>query len=193
MEKLELVQYKTKKDLLEKYSFPVGKQEEVDSVWFMIPLEAQIAEFKNGLGKINYFKTESRDLNKVPYVEELESPENRIPIMYKMITDYILLTEFVHDHNCDCGSCDKNTRANIFKLDGFEDCYLGLGEAYGEQPRLIYDYKKIIESLEKEGMSEDEAREFYDFNIIGSYLGEKMPIFLVNDVSLDELDVSKFV
>jgi hypothetical protein len=185
MEKLELVKYKTKKDLLETYSFPVGKNEEVGSVWFMTPLEGQIAEFKNGLGKIIYFKTQSRDLNEIPYIEELEELENRKPIMYEMITDYVLLSEMIHPDDCECGCAEEN-RASLLKLDGFDDCYLGVAESYGELPALVYDQQKILENLQSDGMSLEESQEFYDFNILGSYLGEKMPIFL-NRIPLDEL------
>lgn len=171
MNKLQLTSYETKKELVENYQFEVGRNEEPGKCWFVTPLESQIAEFKNGLGKINYFIT--RELNQ-----------------YDLITDYVLIGELLHDHDCSCGKCNENTRANLFKLDSFEDCYLGIGEAYGEQPRLVYDYKKIIEALEKTGMSEEEAREFYDFNIIGSYLGEKMPIFLITDISLEDLNIT---
>jgi hypothetical protein len=36
----------------------------------------------------------------------------------------------------------------------------------------------IIKKLSEE-MSEDEALEYYDYNILGGYFGEQNPIFLV--------------
>jgi hypothetical protein len=64
-----------------------------------------------------------------------------------------------------------------------------VGESYGEQPALIYDRAKIIERLKQDGMSEEEAEEYFEFNILGSYVGEKMPIFL-NRIPLDDLGVT---
>jgi len=45
--------------------------------------------------------------------------------------------------------------------------------------RLVYSTKKIIEILQtRDGMSEDDAWEFFSFNIEGAYVGTKTPIFM---------------
>jgi len=62
------------------------------------------------------------------------------------------------------------------KLDGFDDCIIGLAEEFGNGPRIIYSKEKIIEKL-KEEMTHEEALEYYDFNILGGYFGEQNPIF----------------
>lgn len=44
---------------------------------------------------------------------------------------------------------------------------------------VCYDTNKIIKILMKEdGMTEEEAREFFEFNILGSWVGEFTPVYL---------------
>ena len=59
--------------------------------------------------------------------------------------------------------------------DGYDDAIIGLDDASG---KLVYDVDKIIRILMKGGMSYDEASEFYDYNILNSYVGEKTPLFV---------------
>ena len=174
---------------MDTYSFTNGKSDTIGSVWFMTPLQSQLKKFKNGFGRIMYYKTIARDLETAPYDERFEKPENQKPIMYEMVTDYVLFYDLNHSADCDCEKCQETGGSQLLKLDGFDDCYLGVGESYGEQPALIYDQQKIIEQLKKDGMSDEEAQEYYEFNILGSYLGEKMPIFL-NRIPLDDLSAT---
>jgi len=58
---------------------------------------------------------------------------------------------------------------------GYDDAIIGLDDASG---RLVYDVDKIIRILMEDGMSYDEAFEFYDYNILNSYVGEKTPLFV---------------
>lgn len=44
---------------------------------------------------------------------------------------------------------------------------------------VCYDTNKIIKILMKEDkMTEEEAREYFDFNILGSWVGEYTPVYL---------------
>ena len=44
---------------------------------------------------------------------------------------------------------------------------------------VVYDYEKVLQGLIDDGMEDrDEAVEWYQFNIIGTYLGEQTPAFL---------------
>ena len=63
------------------------------------------------------------------------------------------------------------------KLNGFDNCIVGITEEFGNGPRILYSKEKIIKELCEE-MSEEEALEFYDYNILGGYFGEQNPIFL---------------
>lgn len=186
---MDLKKFQSRQDLINTYNFPNQKQDEIGSCWFMTPLQSQLSRLNNGLGRIIYFKTKKRDLETTPYIDELEKSENQKPVVYEMIGDYVLVDEHVHAMDCGCG-CTKDKQAQLLKLDGFDECYLGIGETYGQPPALIYDYAQIIEQLQQQdGMSQEEAEEYFEFNILGSYIGEKMPIFL-NRVPLQDLDMS---
>jgi hypothetical protein len=64
------------------------------------------------------------------------------------------------------------------RIDGMDDCVVGYGERCSMQPVLIYDTRLIISSLCRDGMDEDEAWEWFSFNIAGAWMGEGTPIFL---------------
>ena len=63
-------------------------------------------------------------------------------------------------------------------LNGFDECIVGVVEEFGNGIRIIYSRDKILENL-KEEMTEEEANEFYYYNIVGGYFGERNPLFLV--------------
>ena len=67
---------------------------------------------------------------------------------------------------------------SLLKVDGHDDAIIGVGESFNRQMVLVYSEQIIIKNLMKMDMSEEEAVEFYHFNIIGSYNGEGMPIFI---------------
>ena len=64
--------------------------------------------------------------------------------------------------------------------DGFDDAFIGVTEP---QPNrlvcAVYDSEKCINILMKrDGMSYEEAVDFFEFNITGSYMGDRTPVFL---------------
>ena len=66
-------------------------------------------------------------------------------------------------------------------LDGLDTAIIGIVEEFGNGPRILYSKEKIIDILvERDGMTSEEAIEYYDFNILGLYAGEQNPIFLIN-------------
>lgn len=66
----------------------------------------------------------------------------------------------------------------FMKADGFDDCVCGVIESFGNPPVLAYDKDKIIDRL-TEDMSREEAYEFFEFNILGAYVGESTPVYLI--------------
>ena len=59
--------------------------------------------------------------------------------------------------------------------EGFDDCLAG----FDSKGRAIYFADHIIGTLmERDGMTEEEALEFFDFNIEGAYVGEYTPIYM---------------
>jgi hypothetical protein len=64
-------------------------------------------------------------------------------------------------------------------LDGLEEAIIGIVEEFGNGRRILYSKPKILEILcENNLMTQGEAEEYYDFNILGLFAGEQNPIFL---------------
>jgi|TARA_R110001583_G_scaffold432_5_gene4087 hypothetical protein len=74
----------------------------------------------------------------------------------------------------------------ILKADGFDDAILGLGRRCGQTDLLVYDVDKCIAILRKDGMTDEEAIEYFEFNVVGSWMGEGTPIFLYRGVEDEE-------
>jgi hypothetical protein len=66
----------------------------------------------------------------------------------------------------------------ITLADGFEDAFLGVARQFGK-PFAIYDREKCIDILvNRDGMSPEEAEEYFQFNVEGAWVGENTPAFL---------------
>lgn len=59
----------------------------------------------------------------------------------------------------------------LLVMDGFDDCIVGICHRFHES-FVVYDEKKVIAKLMEQGMSEEEAREFHDFNQLGGWHGD---------------------
>ena len=162
------------KELLEHYShITTEKKNEIGHKHFMIPVEHQLKWFNDGLGSITYFETIKNDK-----ISEVKGEH-----LYQMHMEYV--------KNLKMGEIKDNelTEPAYIKADGFDDCLIGLGFKFGNRGTLIYDQAKVIQKLidGSEGkMTEDEAFEYYEFNILGAYVGENMPIF-VESCTMDEI------
>jgi hypothetical protein len=66
----------------------------------------------------------------------------------------------------------------LLVADGFDDAIIGVDS---NSLRLIYSVSKCIEILSKD-MGEVEAVEYFNFNVRGSYVGDKTPIWCVDDL-----------
>lgn len=63
--------------------------------------------------------------------------------------------------------------------DGFESAIIGVANRFGMEPVVAYDYDKCIEVLVKrDGMTYEEAIEFFEFNVTGAWVGEGTPVFV---------------
>jgi hypothetical protein len=65
---------------------------------------------------------------------------------------------------------------DLLTLDGFDEAVLGVVERAGLLA-VCYDRNKIIEILMRD-MNNEEAWEYYEFNILGAYMGEATPVYL---------------
>jgi len=60
--------------------------------------------------------------------------------------------------------------------DNLDEAFIGITE--DTPPRAVYDAQKVISILIRDGMTYDEAQEFYSFNIAGAHIGPQTPIFI---------------
>ncbi|WP_215085525.1 hypothetical protein [Exiguobacterium sp. s78] len=71
---------------------------------------------------------------------------------------------------------------DMITYDGFEAAIVGTGVRSGFDDVLIYSFDKMVEVLVgRDGMEEDEAAEFIDYNIVGAHLGANTPVILKFD------------
>jgi hypothetical protein len=74
---------------------------------------------------------------------------------------------------------DESLDPNTLYADGFEDALIGLGWQHTKLI-AIYDYDKCVEILIlREDMTHEEAIEWMEYNVVGSYVGEYTPIFMM--------------
>lgn len=73
--------------------------------------------------------------------------------------------------------CDRYGEG-LMRMDGYDDCILGVASGYGGEPRFVYSYNRVIKRLMADGMTEEEAIEFHEFNQAGAYVGPQTPWFL---------------
>ncbi len=92
-----------------------------------------------------------------------------------------------------CGKCNPHSREakearinealeeypGIVSLDGLHSCIIGVMERFGMESVLIYDREKVLEHLMEQQMTRDEAEDFYDYNIIGLWAGDRTPGFFI--------------
>jgi hypothetical protein len=70
-----------------------------------------------------------------------------------------------------------NPRALLLDV-RYEDCIVGISEIT-DPPKAVYSSLCIINNLMKrDGMDYEEAREYFDFNISGSHMGENTPMYI---------------
>lgn len=65
----------------------------------------------------------------------------------------------------------------VMMADGFEGALLGYAQQFNTTFAL-YDRGKCIKILmDRDGMTEEEAEEFFEFNVQGAYVGNQTPAF----------------
>jgi hypothetical protein len=65
-------------------------------------------------------------------------------------------------------------------MDGFDEACIGFSQRINEPFLAVYSYEKMIEVLmERDGMDDETAMEYIDFNCVGSWMGEKTPIIVM--------------
>jgi hypothetical protein len=67
---------------------------------------------------------------------------------------------------------------DILLMDGYDDCVVGVVEQFGRPPIVCYDRDKVIRKMVADGMTYEEAEEFFEYNQIGAWVGDRTPCFL---------------
>jgi hypothetical protein len=71
---------------------------------------------------------------------------------------------------------DKYPDEQFVSADGFDDAILGVDD---DKMIIVYSTKKVLNILmEVDEMSYEDALEHFYYNIKGSYVGEKTPLFI---------------
>lgn len=66
----------------------------------------------------------------------------------------------------------------MLKADGFDKAIIGIGNRCGQPDILAYDVNKCIQILMDQGMTDEEAIDYFDYNVVGSWVGKETPIFV---------------
>jgi hypothetical protein len=71
------------------------------------------------------------------------------------------------------------------KWDGFDECVIGVANIWRDQMTvevLVYSADSMINQLMvNDGMSDEEAEEYFCFNIEGAYIGIDTPVLVYSD------------
>lgn len=71
---------------------------------------------------------------------------------------------------------------------GLDDAIIGVGQRCGDVNVIVYDSQKIVDILvERDGMDREEAWEYFEFNILGAYVGESTPMYLL-PLTLEQIE-----
>lgn len=70
-----------------------------------------------------------------------------------------------------------NINPDALLVDGFEEALIGYIERIDIGCVALYDRYKCIEILINNGMDDQEAIEYFEYNVVGSYCGKYTPAF----------------
>lgn len=65
----------------------------------------------------------------------------------------------------------------LILADGLEEAFIGVARKFGK-PFAVYSKAKTLEVMMSHGMSEEEALEFFTFNVEGAFVGDQTPAFM---------------
>jgi len=65
--------------------------------------------------------------------------------------------------------------------DGLEAAFVGIARRKLSPPLAAYSIRKIMLLYIEQGMSYDEAREYFEFNVVDAWAGDGTPIFIEDE------------
>lgn len=69
---------------------------------------------------------------------------------------------------------------DALKMDGFDDCIVGVVERFGQPPIVCYDKERVLTALMIDHqLSPEQAMEHFEYNQLGSWMGKQTPCFII--------------
>lgn len=68
----------------------------------------------------------------------------------------------------------------VLLADDLEPAFMAIGRQFN-RPIAIYSQRKVIKILMRQGMSREEAEEYFSYNIAGAFIGDQTPVFLQDE------------
>jgi len=62
----------------------------------------------------------------------------------------------------------------------YDQAIIGVMERAGGSPVIAYDTQKILDILER-SMPMEDAQEFFEYNILGAYMGDRTPVYITQN------------
>lgn len=69
----------------------------------------------------------------------------------------------------------------LILFDGMEDAFLGVGERFEDRGHAyfaVYSYQRMVDILMADGLTEEDAVDYLEFNTVGLYAGPGTPAIL---------------
>jgi hypothetical protein len=84
------------------------------------------------------------------------------------------------DYLLDCLEEDDADYKLVFlePAEDFDAAIVGIISGFKQEPAVLYDRAMVLEQFVREGMSIEEAEEYFSFNTEGAYVGPHTPRFL---------------
>lgn len=74
---------------------------------------------------------------------------------------------------------EEHVGEELLLADGFETAFVGVGKQCSKPVVAVYDEDLCIKRLmDRDGMSLEEAVEFFDFNVAGAWVGPQTPLIM---------------
>jgi hypothetical protein len=67
------------------------------------------------------------------------------------------------------------------KADGFDECIVGIAVTFKGAIFLYNPNMMIAQMVARDGMTEEEAVEYFEYNILGAYMGDFTPAYLYGE------------
>ncbi len=72
----------------------------------------------------------------------------------------------------------EDSEQDLWLFTGQDDAIIGVATQFTKEPCVIYSLTGILNNLMEDGMTHEEAQEFYSFNIEGAWYGDQTPYVL---------------